>query len=257
MPGYKPIEQPGYIRYLYDGSFSGFFCCVHESVYARELPMAICPAGSAQPSMWPEKQIETNENLAQKVFLSIRKKISPRVSELIENVYFSCMEEKEIFMLRFLQRAFSVGAKITNMLGDADVAPLLRAELHLLRESHLLLGFVRFSDNSGALTATITPKNFVLPYIANHFISRFYKEDFMIYDKTHKAALIYQNQKKQIIHADGLTPPPVTADEQYYRSLWKQFYDTISIAARENPKCRMTHMPKRFWENMVEMQDQF
>ena len=46
---------------------------------------------------------------------------------------------------------------------------------------------------------------------------------------------------------------PATAEELRYRVLWKRFYKTIAIAARENPRCRMTHCPKRYWENMLEM----
>jgi hypothetical protein len=30
----------------------------------------------------------------------------------------------------------------------------------------------------------------------------------------------------------------------------------VAIEGRENPRCRMTHMPKRYWENMVEMQEE-
>lgn len=254
MPERKPVAQSACMRYLYDGSLAGFYCCVHRSFYAREIPLAVCPSGEAQPCMWPEVIIDTDEVLARRICAGIRAKLSARVSELIENVFFSCLQEKEAAILRFLHRAFEVGPKIAGMLGNEDVSPLLKAELHLHRESHLFLGFVRFQDTGGALTATISPKNFVLPYIANHFICRFSGENFMIYDKTHNAALIYENRKKQIIRAEGLVPPPPTADEQYYRSLWKQFYDTIAITARENPRCRMTHMPKRFWENLTEMQ---
>ena len=47
-----------------------------------------------------------------------------------------------------------------------------------------------------------------------------------------------------------------TAEELRYRVLWKRFYKTIAIAARENPRCRMTHCPKRYWENMLEMEDE-
>ena len=39
-----------------------------------------------------------------------------------------------------------------------------------------------------------------------------------------------------------------------YRLLWKRFYDTIAIRERENPRCRMTHMPKRYWNTMTEFQ---
>jgi probable DNA metabolism protein len=255
MPDRKPVAQSACVRYLYDGSLAGFYCCVHRSFYTRQIPLAICPAGEAQPCLWPEETIETDEVMARRVQAATMGKLSSRVSDLTENVFFSCMEQKETALLRFLHRAFAVGPQITNMLGDPDVAALLKAELHLHRESHLFLGFVRFQDTGGALTATIAPKNFVLPYIANHFVSRFSGENFMIFDKTHNAALIYQNRKKQIVRAEGLVPPLPTKDEQYYRSLWKQFYDTVAIAARENPRCRMTHMPKRYWDNLTEMQE--
>jgi len=252
----EPLAQPRDIVYVYDGTVPGFYCCVYESVFSRELPLAVYSEERFRPSFWPLKNISPDENVARKVQSAIAKKISPRALELVENVCFSCMENKEIYLLRFLQKGFSIGRKITGMLGDPDVAPLLKAEGHLLRERHLLVGFVRFSDCGDALTATIAPKNFILPYIASHFTSRFSGENFLIYDRTHNAALIYQDGRSQIIRAEGFVPPPVTKAEAIYRSLWKQFYDTVAIQSRENPKCRMSHMPKRYWDNMVEMQDQ-
>jgi probable DNA metabolism protein len=42
--------------------------------------------------------------------------------------------------------------------------------------------------------------------------------------------------------------------EREYRQLWRKFYDTIAIQERYNPKCRMTHMPKRYWGTMTEFQ---
>ena len=50
-----------------------------------------------------------------------------------------------------------------------------------------------------------------------------------------------------------MAPPDET--EAKYRLLWKRFYDTIAIRERENPRCRMTHMPKRYWGTMTEFQD--
>lgn len=47
--------------------------------------------------------------------------------------------------------------------------------------------------------------------------------------------------------------PPDEAEARY-RLLWKRFYDTIAIRERENPRCRMTHMPKRYWGTMTEFQ---
>lgn len=45
-------------------------------------------------------------------------------------------------------------------------------------------------------------------------------------------------------------------DEQKYQRLWKIFYDSIAIEGRYNPKCRMSHMPKRFWHNLTELKDE-
>lgn len=255
MPVGRPVEAEA--RWLYDGSPAGFYCCALESFRTRKIPAEIYPADLAQPSLWPEKEIPTDAGAARRVRAGLRQKLSPRVPELTDNVLYSCMNKKERALLFFLHRAFNDGPDIIFMEGDAQIAPLLKAELHLLRESHLFLGFVRFQDTGSALVAVINPKNFVLPYIAGHFAARYPGENLMIWDKTHGAALLCRHGRREIIRAQGLTLPPITADERYSRDLWKQFYDTVAIAARNNPGCRMTHMPKRFWENMPEMQDQY
>ena len=241
--------------YLYDGGLAGFFCCVYESVYQRELPYCIDPEQNAQPSLLPIKLIDTDLIRAGRVRASIPVKISPRALQLVENVFLSCMEKRELALLCFLLLGYREGAKVTQQLGRAEVAPLIAAERHLLGECHLLQGFIRFSDHEGALIATITPKNFVLPYIANHFINRFSNENFMIYDKTHQAALFYTNHRRSIIPLEDVKLPQKSPQEEVYQELWKRFYNTVTIEARYNPCCRMTHMPKRYWENMPEMQE--
>lgn len=77
----------------------------------------------------------------------------------------------------------------------------------------------------------------------------------MIFDKTHKAALVYQNRHSEIISVDNIELPPISEEEDRYQAMWKKFYNTVSIQARENLRCRMTHMPKRYWENMLEVRD--
>ena len=54
---------------------------------------------------------------------------------------------------------------------------------------------------------------------------------------------------------EGLALPPESAQEAQFKALWKQFYNTIAIAARENPVCRRIHCPKRYWAHMTELQD--
>ena len=205
MPAKRALAEPRDVVYLYDGGLAGFFNCVYESVYEHELPAAIVTEQDPQ-------RIAADPGRAVRVRNSIPKKISPRALELVENVFLSCMGKKEIHTLRFLLLGYEQGPRVLSMLGHPDVAPLLAAERHLGGECHLLKGFIRFSDYGGMLAATITPKNFVLPRLADEA-------------------------------------------EERYRALWKQFYRTIAIESRENPRCRMTHMPKRYWENMTEMRE--
>ena len=77
----------------------------------------------------------------------------------------------------------------------------------------------------------------------------------MIYDQSHKTALIYQNKKAEMLYIEKLTLPEPAQSELEYRRLWKQFYKTIAIESRNNPKCRMTLMPKRYWGQLTELED--
>lgn len=255
MPDVKPLAVPADVIYTYDGSFDGFLCCVFESVYSGELPMGILRGEDAPLTFMKVRPILTDPARAERVRASIPAKISSRALELVMAVFCSCLAKKELRILSFLLRGYQEGGRLCLKLGDAAVAPLLSAERHLLHEAHLLKGFVRFSDVGGALVAAITPKNDVLPFIARHFVQRYDRERFMIFDKTNKAALVYQNGKAEILRVDHVEFPEISEGEARYQALWKQFYNTIAIEGRENPRCRMTHMPKRYWENMLEVSD--
>ena len=242
------------VIYNYDGSFEGLLCCVYESVYARAVPTNILPIYETEISLFPQRYIATDADKAHRVFESITPKMGAAASELVQCVFLSCAKEKEMMILLFLLFGYKKGLQTMKMLAHPAVAPLLAAQQSLKNEVHLLLGFVRFSDFGGYLVSTISPKNYVLPFLKDHFCTRFACENFLIFDKTHHAALVYQNSNAEIVTLDTLEMPQVSHEEERYRALWKRFYKTVAIAARENPQCRMTHMPKRYWENMLEVQ---
>ncbi len=243
------------VIYLYDGSFEGFLCCVHESVYTRTIPLNILPEDDAEPTLFCQQRIETDAEKAERVYASIPRRISPEAARLVWCVFLSCMPGKELALLRFLLLGYRRGRQVMYLVSHKAVQPLLAARQNLMNEAHLLKEFLRFSDYDGVLAATVTPKNFVLPFLAEHFCDRLKNEDFLIFDRTHRAAVVYEHREIRLISLDELELPPVTAEELRFRLLWKRFYSTIAIAARKNPRCRMTHCPKRYWENMLEMED--
>ena len=244
------------IVYRYDGSFEGMICCVYESFYCREHPLAITEPGCAQMTLLDTREIITDISRAERVIEAIRAKISPEALDLVRKSYLTCLAEKELAVLKFLRLGFKKGPAVIEMLAEDSVSTLQKAVRHMGREAHLLSGFIRFSDYSGLLVSVIEPKNCVLPLIADHFCDRYSGEAFVIHDATHELALLYHKGRHEIVPMAGLPPMRVTQKEIMYRALWKRFYDTIGIEGRYNPKCRMTHLPKRYWAHMTEFQDE-
>lgn len=255
MPVRKPLTTQGDLVYGYDGSLAGLYCCVHEAVYTGRRPLDILNETAGQASLLPCYRVETDQEKALRVRQGLESKVSPRAVQLAETVFCSCLAQKELALLDFMLMGFEQGSQVPRMLTDPLVSRLVKAEKHLTGEAHLLKGFLRFSDREGALVATIGPKNFILPFIAPHFVDRYANETFLIHDKTHGAALIYQDRRSRIVPVEGLEDIEVSAEEAQYRALWKHFYQTVGIAERENPRCRMSHMPKRYWQYMTEMKE--
>lgn len=250
---YAPVEKEVYV---YDGSYEGLLCCVFESISAKKIPCAVFSEDSFQPNLWDVNTIYTDSGKAARVEMSLYEKLGDDAAMLVKTMFLSQEEEKEILTIRFLHFAYKIGKRASGLLSHEAVHPMWRAYRNLHNEKHLLLGFTRFIDVDGALVGFIEPKNFVLPFIKEHFCTRLANENFLIFDRTHKAALIYNNGNAEICDLSSLELPPISEEEEQFQALWKQFYKTIAIEARKNEKCRMGHMPKRYWKNMLEVKDE-
>ena len=169
--------------------------------------------------------------------------------------YLTCMEDKEIRIYRLVAKLLRDGPGFLRDFSDETLHPVAAAVRHLNGEAHLLKGFVRFSELGGVLGSEIEPKNRVLPILRGHFCSRYQNEKFFIYDRTHHEALFYAAGKAVIRPLADFQMAPPDETEANYRLLWKRFYDTIAIKERENPRLRMSNMPKRYWNTMTEFQD--
>lgn len=241
------------VVYLYDGTFQGLLTCVFESFSCKELPMHIYTQEECELSLFTAKWVDTDEEKARRVWESIPKKISTRARQLVLQSFYTCLPDKERHILDFLRLGYAAGSSVTERITDERVFVLQKAVKHLLNEAHLLKGFLRFSIHGNVMVGVIEPKNYALSLIAEHFCNRYPEESFLIYDKTHKQALVYQSYQAVILQLDSFEIPKGGEEELRYQRLWQRFYDAVGVEGRYNPKCRMTHMPKRYWGNMVEM----
>lgn len=240
------------LSYRYDGSFDGLLCCVFESYDKKEIPMDILSPDTPQTMLFHEKEIKTDSEKSSRVLSSIPKKMSHDALDLVRHAFLSCFIQKELYILLFLRMGYQYGPSVMSMLTHDVVNTLVKAVKHLEKESHLLKGFLRFSISNNVLVSEIEPKNYVLPLLTQHFCERYPEERFLIYDKTHGMALVYQPYQSKVIPIESLELPEADEEEQSFQDLWRLFYDTIEVQGRHNPKCRMSHMPKRYWKYMTE-----
>lgn len=241
--------------YRYDGSFAGFLTCIFESYVRKEHPAVFCTRDDPRTSLWPEREVETDEAHARRVFDSLKKRICPEARSLVYRGFLTCLPEKERSLYDFVRLGYNTGAAVVRNLTDSRVAEVEKAVRHLENEAHLLKGFVRFTELPGLLAGEIEPKNRVLPLLRAHFCTRYSGERFVLYDRTYREALFFQPGQWAIVPLEKFSLEGPGEEERDYRRMWKRFYDTIAIEGRYNPRCRMSHMPKRYWGTMTEFQE--
>ena len=241
--------------YYYDGSFEGFLCCVFESYANKEVLTAIYRDEDLVPTLFASRSITTDRDHANRVLRKIVK-CSPYTANLLQKCYLTCLPDREIHMYHLVVKLLKEGPGFLRNFSDETLHPVVTAVRHLNGEAHQLKGFTRFSEFGGVLGGEIEPKNRVLPLLRSHFCARYQGETFFLYDRTHKEALLYANGKAVIQPLEHFEMAPPDEAEARYRLLWKRFYDTIAIKERYNPKCRQTHMPKRYWNTMTEFQNE-
>ena len=245
------------VVYLYDGTFDGLLCCVFESYMRRESPLDILPDDSPQLPLCEVHEVVTTRQGAHRVFLSLEAKLGTQAAELVQAAFFHGDDCKALAIYRFIRLGYRMGPKIYDMRGDGIVSAVHKLAQAAWHESHMMTGFVRFSESQGVLTAVIEPKHFILPLMRPHFCERYNGERFLIYDKAHGMVLVYQPYEARILAAESVCLPDADETELAYRRLWTQYYKTIAIESRRNPRCQMGHMPKHFWSHLTEMQPEY
>lgn len=243
------------VSYQYDGSFAGFLTCVFESYVNREEPVEFRLPDDPCCSLYPLRTVTPDQAHARRVYRSLADKLGWQGQRMVARGFLTCLPDKELWLWRFLRMGYQRGPALLRDLTDPTVDKLRKAVYHLEQEAHLYTGFVRFSELGGILVGEIEPKNRVLPLLRPHFCGRYPQENFVLHDRTHKEALVHQPGRWVILPVEDFQLGPAGETELAYRKLWRSFYETIAIEGRYNPKCRLAHMPKRYWNMMTEFQE--
>ena len=154
--------------YHYDGSFSGFLCCIFESFSHHEVPAAVCPPEEAQMTLFGVREIPTDTSRARRVAAGLER-LGPVVRDRITTGFLCTEPGKDLKLLRFARLCFDYGPRAAQMLGDEDAAAAFAIERAVTGEAHRYIEFIRFEERDGMLGTVIHPKHHVLPLLRGTF----------------------------------------------------------------------------------------
>lgn len=240
--------------YTYDGTFDGFLSCVFSVYENREIPRRISETKNLQNRLDCEyKHITTDREKSDRVYASIRDKISYRA---IRNVFYAFLSDKpnkERLILDYIRAGYQYGRRVDNHLLLNPVNFVVSVERFVRGEAHRMLGFVRFSElEQGVYYSAIQPKNNVLPIIAPHFAHRFANMPWLIHDRGRNLCLVHLSKNWYITDAAGLPALKFSDGETKYRKLWRQFYKTLEIKERHNEKLQKSFVPLYYRRYLTE-----
>ena len=201
-----------------------------------------------------EVEVVTDLDKAQKTLLSIQKKISYLAYKKVLSALCHYDLERGNAVLGFLIKGFPMGARVIEDMADPYVMRVLELARKVDNESHLFCGFVRFFDLGKFLYSEIEPKCHVLPQIMEHFADRYPNEHYVIYDKKRQVALIHLAFGGSFFVSGDEWNIDLSQHEDYFERLWSQYFKTIAIEERYNPRCQNNLIPKWYRKNMVEFQ---
>jgi probable DNA metabolism protein len=256
--------QPAPLTFTCDGSFEGFLNCVFEAFDRKISPEAIISLSRPSQLLLGETiQVVTDSQRARRVLEGIVRRSSHRNASLLQVAFLSELPGVEMLLLRYLQKLFAdpSGQYWQNMLDD-EVFELIQISRKVKKEVHRFHGFVRFQKTAdGMYFAPIEPDHNIIKLLAGHFRERFATQQWIIYDTRRNYGIYYDlHSVKEMVFENhridfisgNVAQEVKDMDEDFYSTLWKEYYDAINIIERQNHRQMTNLMPKRYWKYLPE-----
>lgn len=242
-------------EYLYDGTFEGLLTAIF-SCYSSKSEIKITKSKNYIPSLisYPI-DINTDATKFNRVYSSIKEKLSYRTLKTIYYLYLSDIEEIESLIFKYIKLCYRYGDNINLAKNNEIISLVDKYYRRVSLEAHKFTGFVRFKNMENDLYySSIEPYHNILPIISNHFINRFSDQNFIIHDLKRESAIFYNKKNSTIINftnEDCKSLLNYKGDD--FESLWKVFYNSINIKERANSKSQKMYMPTRYWKHLTEV----
>ncbi len=241
--------------YLYDGTFLNLILVIQYLLKRQIKPLNIVDENIYQPNLL-DATIKLN---FEKEETNLYQNLSKNCQKIIYYNYLTDFKNKELVIYYFMLNALKYGPKVIYFQKLKCVNIALSYSHYVTHEAHKLKGFLRFRQlASNWYLGICNPKTDVIFILAKHFQKRLSNEKWIIYDEKRKKLILYDQKNLYFLTTEEILKKNLKFSEEELKmnNLWKTFFKTIGIESRENKKCQQSFMPKRYWENMIEMEDE-
>lgn len=249
--------------FIYDRTFEGFLSLVFFSFEMKIIPDKIFSSGEFQDELFVEKySILSETKKAERVWSGLKKRASELACQMIYRVFESEVPKTEMLIFNYIKLTLESTHNIENDFGSDCVLDITNLHKKIAKETQRIIQFVRFQKTADDIYfAAFEPLYNVMPFTINHFKDRFADQKWIIYDMKRQYGFYYdmneviriEIKNSRINHSSSkLDDKLLNIEEDFFRKLWKNYFDTINIKERKNLKVHMQFLPKRFWKYLPE-----
>jgi len=254
-------------HYCFDGTMTGLLSCVFRAFEFKEFDVKVTANPQAQNGLFDDFiHVASNESQGQRVWQGLKQKVS---SSSLKAFYYAFLSEKEQAfqnLFDFAVYVFQNQRSVDKDYGHHAVIGMSQWCKQVGREKHRMEAFVRFKKAKDGLFLSLVKPDFnVLPIISRHFKERYQDQHWLIYDEQRQYGIYYDlDDVHQIEMNAEMVDPQIRIghsqsfsielddEEVLYDQLWKDYFKSVNIQARQNMKLHIQYVPKRYWRYMNE-----
>ena len=249
--------------FLYDNTFEGLLTVIFDSYFQKIIPDKIIKPNEQQGIMWSKTHESiTDESKAERVWNGLHKKLSADTCQALHKAYLSELQDVELLIFHIAKKAFESEYCIEKNFADEHILQLSQIHRKVVRETQRILMFLRFQKTADDIYfAVFEPKYNVLPLTLNHFESRFSDQKWVVYDGLRNYGFFYDlktvehvvlHNSKIDLKTGNMNDSILHSKEKLFQELWQEYYATLCITERKNPKLHKQMLPMRFWKFLPE-----
>ncbi|MET3617774.1 putative DNA metabolism protein [Peptoniphilus olsenii] len=239
-----------YHFFNYDNTLEGLFTLVFEKYKCIEH--AYIKPTSVQTNFFDDVNfVVTDLSKADRVKKSITKNFGNYFLTQILYVYCSYHDNKEDIIAKTIKGMYVYGKDFLYS-SNKFAVEFNKIVKKVAREIHTFKGLLRFKEiEGGVLFAEFSPDSDILYFLIRHFKERMPDENFIIYDSYRNYAAFYFDKKVEFISVENFDIKE-TSEEKFFKDIWCNFYNSVSIKERKNTKLMKNNMPIKYWKYLPE-----